>query len=79
MITFGHIGPASCQCSKGVDAMWFIKDDRVVCSYCDRSRTMSMPPQGVMKMPCQCSAGDEATWFVTANGNYICSYCERTR
>jgi len=79
MSVFGRIGPAKCGCSAGWNAMWFIKDEGVVCSKCGRTREMSVPPQGIMTMPCGCSAGDEATWFITAKGNYTCSNCGRER
>ena len=36
MSIIGQIGPAKCQCSKGWDAMWFIKGNVLVCSNCGR-------------------------------------------
>ena len=79
MSIYGKIGPARCQCSMDWNAMWFIKENGVVCSNCGRTRKMSVPPEGIIIMPCQCSSGDKATWFITANGNYVCSNCGRTR
>lgn len=78
-VEFGRLGPAKCNCSKGWQAMWFIKPEGVKCSYCGQWRKMSVPPRGIMTMPCNCSAGEKATWFVTAKGNYICSNCGQER
>lgn len=79
MSIYGKIGPARCQCSMDWNAMWFIKENGVVCSNCGRVREMSVPPEGILVMPCQCSSAEKATWFITANGNYVCSNCGRTR
>jgi len=79
MVEYGSVGPAKCNCSKGWQAMWFIKTDGVVCSNCGERRRMSVPPRDILVMPCNCNAGNKATWFVTAKGNYICSNCGEKR
>lgn len=79
MSIYGKIGPAKCQCSMDWNAMWFIKENGVVCSNCGRTREMNVPPEGILVLPCQCGSGDKATWFITADGNYVCSNCGRKR
>jgi len=68
---FINNGP-ECRCG---NKDWFVGEDIVRCSYCDRSRDVNLQGYIVGGPECRCNNTD---WFI-GETVYRCSYCERTR
>lgn len=81
MTQYGIVKNLACKCSKKNNGEFFIKDNRIMCAYCERSIYCKPPIVDVLEATCKCckNAGVKSTFIVDFTGKYTCTWCGRTR
>jgi hypothetical protein len=78
---YGSLANLACKCSTRDNVDFLIKDDRIVCAFCDREIVCLPPVIGVFKATCACcnSPSIKSTFVLDSRGIYTCTWCGRTR
>ena len=82
MTVWGQVSNCECACSgrREFRATFLVKENKIVCSNCGRSRSCSPPIMDVIYAECSCCGRDEKTSFVVdSSGEYICTNCGRRK
>jgi len=77
----GTLTKLACKCSPNDNTDFLIKEDRIVCAFCDREILCLPPIVGVYKAACSCCASPsiKSTFVLDSRGLYICTWCGRTK
>ena len=77
----GSLANLACKCSLKDNMDFLIKEDRIVCAFCDREVFCLPPIVGVYKATCGCcsSPSVKSTFVLDSRGLYICTWCGRTK
>ncbi len=77
----GSLTNLACKCSPKDNMDFLIKEDRIVCAFCDREIVCLPPIIGVYKATCACcsSPSIKSTFVLDSRGIYTCTWCGRTK
>ncbi len=77
----GSLANLACKCSLKDDMDFLIKEDRIVCAFCDREILCVPPILRVYKATCSCcnSPSVKSTFVLDSRGLYTCTWCGRTK
>jgi hypothetical protein len=77
----GSLANLACKCSSKDNVDFLIKEDRIVCAFCDREIFCLPPILGVYKATCACcnSPSVKSTFVLDSRGIYVCTWCGRSR
>jgi hypothetical protein len=77
----GSLANLACKCSAKDNVDFLIKEDRIVCAFCDREILCLPPILGVYRATCACcnSPSVKSTFVLDSRGLYTCTWCGRTR
>jgi len=77
----GSLANLACKCSSKDNVDFLIKEDRIVCAFCDREIICLPPILGVYRATCACcsSPSVKSTFVLDSRGIYVCTWCGRTK
>lgn len=77
----GSLANLACKCSTKDNMDFLIKEDRIVCAFCDREIICLPPIVGIYKATCACcnSPSVKSTFVLDSRGIYTCTWCGRTK
>ncbi len=77
----GSLTNLACKCSPKDNVDFLIKEDRIVCAFCDREVICLPPILGVYRATCACcsSPSIKSTFVLDSRGVYVCTWCGRTK
>jgi hypothetical protein len=77
----GSLANLACKCSVKDNVDFLIKEDRIVCAFCDREIACLPPIVGIYRATCACcnSPSVKSTFVLDSRGIYTCTWCGRTK
>jgi hypothetical protein len=77
----GTLANLACKCSAKENVDFLIKEDRIICAFCDREILCMPPIIGIYKATCGCCASPsvKSTFVLDSRGIYICTWCGQAK
>jgi len=77
----GSVTNLACKCSPKDNMDFLIKENRIVCAFCDREILCLPPILGVYRATCTCcnTPSVKSTFVLDSRGIYTCTWCGRAK